>query len=534
MEIVGILFLLGLGRAIGKMWDSTVRDFQQSKAKRIKEAEGKAAPNPLPKSRRKAAARRHAAGYWAGEIGHGFPVARTGFHAGWLAHRTATDHHKAIREEAKTTQMETRVGFHGAVKEHRKRQAEAQKAIDEAVAAAPKPVRGKKAVKEAAKDAVILPFPRKAADPPLPADSALPGPSRRIDGDPETEADKRTRAEVWRLRRGAEFANLNGGKAGAADLESRACDLEATLQNPSPVERARMDAWPRARAANLWLEGKGPRPAWLDEPQQATDQPVRDHNAEGDGMEKSDQELLARAHPADLLILAKRELDRGHLERSKELTEWAKAKRQATADGLPGIPYTSSPATNGEAPVADDDHQGGSQSERDMRATAAEHGYEVIKGGEGYQPPEWAMEEARRSATPDPGPNEGNGNGTSPRATSFTANGAAPVATAEITFDQSIAEAGKLIAEQEHKLATLRASRMSNIVEGLAGAVTDSGSLGRAMEMDESLRAEVAACQHTLDSTLAFRGGLIRDHGGLNEAHQSAPVEAADKTFYAG
>src|ERR1035438_9241838 len=514
MELLGLLLLIGLTLATKSMWDSTVRDFQQSKAKRVKEAEGKAAPNPLPKSRRRAAARRHAAGYWAGEIGHGFPVARTGFHAGWLAHRTATDHHKAIREGAKTTQMETRVGFLGDLRAQERRQAEAQKAIDEAIAAAPKPVRGKKAVQEAAGSAVADLDAKRAEKvagtaPPLPADAVKPaepaGP-RPVDDlaehlkapmpDPRlNDAQRQRDAKGWQ--------NL-----------CAACGMPGDVANPLVIAP---DGF-RVHTS----ETTDPKSGYYD--------PA----VEGDGMEKSDQELLARAHPADLLILAKRELDRGHLERSKELTEWAKAKRQATADGLPGIPYTSSPATNGEAPVADDDHQGGGQWERDMRATAAEHGYEVIKGGEGYQPPEWAMEEARRSATPDPGPNEGNGNGTSPRATSFTANGAAPVATAEITFDQSIAEAGKLIAEQEHKLAALRASRMGNVVEGLAGAVTDSGSLGRAMDMDESLRAEITACQHTLDSTLAFRGGLIRDHGGLNEAHQSAPVEAADKSFYEG
>src|ERR1035438_9930138 len=438
MELLGLLLLIGLTLATKSMWDSTVRDFQQSKAKRVKEAEGKAAPNPLPKSRRRAAARRHAAGYWAGEIGHGFPVARTGFHAGWLAHRTATDHHKAIREGAKTTQMETRVGFLGDLRAQERRQAEAQKAIDEAIAAAPKPVRGKKAVQEAAGSAVADLDAKRAEKvagtaPPLPADAVKPaepaGP-RPVDDlaehlkapmpDPRlNDAQRQRDAKGWQ--------NL-----------CAACGMPGDVANPLVIAP---DGF-RVHTS----ETTDPKSGYYD--------PA----VEGDGMEKSDQELLARAHPADLLILAKRELDRGHLERSKELTEWAKAKRQATGDGLPGIPYTSSPATNGEAPVA----------------------------------------------------------------------------TAEITFDQSIAEAGKLIAEQEGKLAALRASRMGNVVEGLAGAVTDSGSLGRAMDMDESLRAEIAACQRTLDSTLAFREGLIRDHGGLNEAHQSAPVEAADKSFYEG
>jgi hypothetical protein len=97
-----------------------------------------------------------------------------------------------------------------------------------------------------------------------------------LSGNPQQGDDADVRAEVWRLRREAEVANLRGDKAAAGELESRACDLEATLQNPSPAERARMDAWPRARAANAWLEGRGPRPAWLDEPHNPAGAPAPD------------------------------------------------------------------------------------------------------------------------------------------------------------------------------------------------------------------------------------------------------------------
>jgi hypothetical protein len=97
-----------------------------------------------------------------------------------------------------------------------------------------------------------------------------------LSGNPQQGDDADVRAEVWRLRREAEVANLRGNKAAADELGSRACDLEATLQNPSPVERARMDAWPRARAGNAWLAGEGPRPAWLDEPNNPAGAPAPD------------------------------------------------------------------------------------------------------------------------------------------------------------------------------------------------------------------------------------------------------------------
>ena len=57
-------------------------------------------------------------------------------------------------------------------------------------------------------------------------------------------------------------------------------------------------------------------------------------DTQGELMAKTDKELLARAHPADLRELAKRELDRGHLGASRAYLEHAKEIEAATR-GLP-------------------------------------------------------------------------------------------------------------------------------------------------------------------------------------------------------
>lgn len=56
---------------------------------------------------------------------------------------------------------------------------------------------------------------------------------------------------------------------------------------------------------------------------------------QGELMARTDQELLARAHPADLRELAKRELDRGHLEASRAYLDHAKQVEQAIRENQP-------------------------------------------------------------------------------------------------------------------------------------------------------------------------------------------------------
>jgi transposase-like protein len=126
-----------------------------------------------------------------------------------------------------------------------------------------------------------------------------------------------------------------------------------------------------------------------------------------------------------------------------------------------------------------------------------------------------------------------NGSGSRPA----TEGGHMPTGTAsaDVTYDQLQAEATKVVNEAEQQLASLRASRLSNMVEGMAGMVNDSNSLSRAAEIDEAIREQMKAAQQVLDAAQAFKDGLRRDHGAQNEAHQNAPIPlGAQPEFYSG
>jgi hypothetical protein len=108
-------------------------------------------------------------------------------------------------------------------------------------------------------------------------------------------------------------------------------------------------------------------------------------------------------------------------------------------------------------------------------------------------------------------------------------------ASADVTYDQLQAEAAKVVHEAEQQVASLQASRLPNLVEGMAGMVNDSNSLSRAAEIDEAIRAQIKITQQVLDAAQAFKDGLRRDHGAQNEAHQNAPIPlGAQPEFYSG
>ena len=177
--VLGILLLLGLGAACKSAWDHVWREYRRSRDEHMAKAAKHAGPAGMSSLHRKRVASRHALGWWAREVGQGFPFTRTGLHAGWLAHRTATDHLRGRREEERTTHLDTRAALLKAIREHRQRQAEAQAQIDAALTASPEPVKGRHAVDElatrrASKDG-------ETPAPPLPADSVT-SPAPRVEG----------------------------------------------------------------------------------------------------------------------------------------------------------------------------------------------------------------------------------------------------------------------------------------------------------------------------------------------------------------
>jgi hypothetical protein len=280
-----------------------------------KTASGTALPAPSPRPGR---------GWWTREVLRGFPAARTGWNAGWLAHRTAVDQRRALREEARTTHLESRASFLSGLREHRERQAEALALIDEEVRRAQ--AEGRKTARQAVDEVARKRAEKAQQDPPLPADTVKPEPGAQH---PARQADS---------------------------------DTDATAeQEPGPDA-----ATPRG------------------------DKPVPQPSTEGSTM------------------------------------------------------------------------------------------------------------------------------------------------AADTTYDQLMKESQDAINEQEQHIESLRRSQVGNWVDGLTGLLNDSHSLSRAAEVDEALRAEQKAAQQVMDALQAFRDGLRHDHGGMNEAHQDAPVRGAQPEFYEG
>lgn len=76
-----------------------------SREARIAEREQQLAPRQMSATQRRATAARHDTGWWLREIFTGFPTARHGWHAGWVAHQAAVeqqrgivDHHRSLRD----------------------------------------------------------------------------------------------------------------------------------------------------------------------------------------------------------------------------------------------------------------------------------------------------------------------------------------------------------------------------------------------------------------------------------------------------
>jgi hypothetical protein len=176
MELVALVFIWALWDVAKSAAKNARSDYGKSRGKAVKKA-GKAAGGELPHSRERSLRRWHAASYWGREALHGFPAARLGLHAGWLAHRTAHDQQQAIRDEARTTHVETRADRLRNAREQRERQQRAQEEIDAIIADDPAPGTQSERLSRA-EDELARRREQKgqAGDPPLPPEEeAQPG-----------------------------------------------------------------------------------------------------------------------------------------------------------------------------------------------------------------------------------------------------------------------------------------------------------------------------------------------------------------------
>lgn len=127
-------------------------DYQASRDARIAQATKGHPDKNLPDHERRRVARAHAAGFWGGELAHGFPAARHSIWAGWYAHVVAREQAKQHRDTGEATAAEAEATRTEQAKEAKDRTRQARERIDAAVKADPelagKPVRQR--VKQAA------------------------------------------------------------------------------------------------------------------------------------------------------------------------------------------------------------------------------------------------------------------------------------------------------------------------------------------------------------------------------------------------
>lgn len=133
MEILlGMAFWVLLGAGVKTAWDHARADRQASRQASVTKAQQKASPKDLTPGQRRVTTARHDVGWWAAEILRGFPVHRTGWHHGWLEHKTELVKRRTDREKARTEHIETQAGHAETLPGERERQQKAQQRIEKA------------------------------------------------------------------------------------------------------------------------------------------------------------------------------------------------------------------------------------------------------------------------------------------------------------------------------------------------------------------------------------------------------------------
>lgn len=148
-----LLIALAFAFALRSAYEHVRDDYRRTRDQHLQKSAAKKGSS-LTKAQRSAVASRHATGYWAAEILHGFPVTRTGWHAGWLAHKTAAEHQRAVRDAAQTTHLETVASFAPGRAEHKRRQEALREEISETIARAPEGQRTGRRAAQKARDEV--------------------------------------------------------------------------------------------------------------------------------------------------------------------------------------------------------------------------------------------------------------------------------------------------------------------------------------------------------------------------------------------
>jgi hypothetical protein len=134
--LLGLIFWVAVGAGVKTAWDHGRADRQRSRQASVTKAAKKASPKDLTPAQRRVTTARHDIGWWASEALRGFPVHRTGWHHGWLEHKTDLTQRRAAREKARTAHVEAQADVAETLPGHRERQLAARQRIDQAQAQA--------------------------------------------------------------------------------------------------------------------------------------------------------------------------------------------------------------------------------------------------------------------------------------------------------------------------------------------------------------------------------------------------------------
>ena len=108
------------------------------------------------------------------------------------------------------------------------------------------------------------------------------------------------------------------------------------------------------------------------------------------------------------------------------------------------------------------------------------------------------------------------------------------IAAPEITYDELQTRATKALLQCEARLQQLRIEQWRQLVDQIQGALRDGKTMANLSEIAEETEREIKDLIHKIDVIKQFKSQLRSDHGGMNEAHQSAPVPGAHPKFYEG
>jgi hypothetical protein len=491
-----ILFLVLLGFAAKSSWDHVQKTRKASEADRLKEVAKSFKGGAVPKHRLKAAASRHTAGWWLSEAGHGFPVTRRGWHAGWIAHQTEAGQHRARVEQAKTEHAEKQAETMAALPDHQARRAAAQARRDEILAALkgkPEEAKGsREEVQEAADEVARKRAEReqKATAPPLPSETV----DRKPAPAPGPYAPRGVVHHDHTLVLPGECPDCGGPGPGIPLVRGDRVG-EVREQDGTLVARDAVVLSNDGRRVLL----QAPDGRQIDAPSALPLPPTR--RADGQPETEADRKFF------DL--------------RESGYEGPIDQDGNAAPDEMPGAPREEdlSPIPPSDGAIPQPGPACGNCGRPIGEHTAVDD----------PQAPDGRELACPRTAVPEPGQADD-----STPASPTTGGDTVPTATAETTYDQQLTAAAEVIRSADAEIAELRVRRIAQQVENLATLGLDSGSLSRAAEIDDALKEQEKAAQRVLDAAQAFRDGLVRDHGNVNEAHQAAPQGGAEKAFYQG